>query len=406
MQISLSIATAAASTLGPGVGDVERFEQALRRVPSSPNGPWRTGNATSQPSSPPAGRISTSSPAASPAPVARRSAPRPPRARRRAGRRRPRRRSAARPRARTTARLRSPPPSSSSRGRGRRGGRGRRSSWWCSSWSSVGLAEDADDDRHRVTRVGPRRRPPAPARARGRPRCDRSVSCSITSTPSPAAGERRPLPRPRSGRRRRGSTADPAPLETTIVTVSPLHGAATRPAAPGRSPVPSGSSASRVSTFGISPSLRSCDSADLLLVAHEVGERRSRWRPWRRAASRSTCTRPRSPPPASCEITLPGLHVARRLDTVFASSCSSCASWSPRPDRAGPRRAGPSPQAEADRQRDRRALVGLARAGGSCSVTVSCGLQVGAGRWANVEALALELRPRLGRRCRRSRAAR
>ena len=64
LQISLSIATAAERTLGPAYG-TSRTSSSPWTVPSSPNGPWRTGNATSTPSRPPAGRRESSVPSRS-----------------------------------------------------------------------------------------------------------------------------------------------------------------------------------------------------------------------------------------------------------------------------------------------------------------------------------------------------
>ena len=64
LQISLSIATAAERTLGPAYG-TSRTSSNPCTVPSSPNGPWRTGKATSTPSRPPAGRRESSVPSRS-----------------------------------------------------------------------------------------------------------------------------------------------------------------------------------------------------------------------------------------------------------------------------------------------------------------------------------------------------
>ena len=179
-------------------------------MPSSPNGPWRTGKATSQPSSPPAGRIATSSPPASQRPsrsISTSTTSWPGGAQ---ARRRPRRRSAARRRARTSARRRSPRPSSSSRASsscsvGRRsvvgGGRGRR----------LGLGEHADDDRHPVAAAHPR------CRRGGACSSTRPSSCGVVGRP---ARPRRP-PSPRLPRLARAESSDCPTTSGTITEPAP-----------------------------------------------------------------------------------------------------------------------------------------------------------------------------------------
>ena len=200
-------------------------------MPSSPNGPWSTGNATSQPSSPPAGAQLDLLAARESSARRARSGPRRPRGRRPRSPRGDRGAGAQRDLVLAEER---PPLSHRDphqgvdgvvvRGRRRRGG-GRA--------VVVGrLLEDADEDRDRVAGVG--------ARAR------RAGACSSTRPSWRSVGGRlldhveRPRPSRwrsqrawscRARRRRSGDHAEPAPFETTIVTVSPLHARSARSAA-------------------------------------------------------------------------------------------------------------------------------------------------------------------------------
>ena len=241
LKISLSIATAAASTLGADVGDVEALEQALDRAVLAERAVQdRKGDVGSRAGRPPA-RSSTSSPSRGPAAVALDQdldhlVARP-----------SRRPSAteAPERSETSCSLERPPLSTATL---------IRASWWSWSsstswswsWSSVGsvnlpttIVTELAAAQRACRRSAPGRAPAVLARGR-------RSSCSTTVDAEPARSQARAGRVLATRRRRSGTITVPAPFETTIVTVVCRFARCVPAAGSWSITCPSGSSESRV----------------------------------------------------------------------------------------------------------------------------------------------------------------
>ena len=326
-------------------------------MPSSPKGPCRTGKATSQPSSPPAGAQLDLARRRRASGRRARSAPRPPRG----------------PPSRRPAATEAPglqrdlvlggAPAADHRDLHRRLRPGRR------SWSSVGgsTSSGSTNSPTTIVTVSPARSrvPGAGAWSSTRPSSDcSSVSCSIDVDAEARGSQQVVARRPPTGPRRSGTITEPAPVETMIVTRSPrsssepgarvladhralgLVGVARvdvdDEAEPlelglGRPPAESPSTSGSVTRFGALGDDRVDRRLAVDLLAAGAARSRSPGPRRRRARTLLASSRP-----------------AGR-----ASSSRSRASASGRPrDRRHPDRAEP----EADGERHRRALLGLGAA--------------------------------------------